>query len=330
MIPAGAGFSSPENREKRYQKYGISACIDYYCREFYRNNRPSTMTLSIENQDIKASFQTKGAELTHLTAFGADRMWSGDPAFWGKHSPVLFPIVGALRDNTYFYEGKSYSLGRHGFARDREFAVVSQTGTEVVFGLTSDEESKKVYPFDFDFRIRYTLSGNRLEVAYSVHNTGGEVMWFSVGGHPAFAVPVAEGTSYEDYYLEFSETEDFNRWPLAGDGLIGAATEPVALRTNRIPLTKELFYGDALVFKHLKSTSVTLKSDKTPRALTFDYAGFPYLGIWAAKNAPFVCIEPWCGIADSFDHNQQLTEKEGINRLEAGEVFSRVWSVALG
>lgn len=287
------------------------------------------MTLSIENQDIKASFQTKGAELIQLSAFGAERMWSGDPAFWGKHSPVLFPIVGALKDNTYFYEGTGYSLGRHGFARDREFAVVSHSATEVVFGLTSDDDSKNAYPFDFDFRIRYALSGNRLDVTYSVTNTGASVMWFSVGGHPAFAIPVAEGTSYEEYYLEFSETEDFDRWPLAGDGLIGRTTEPVARATNRIALTKELFYGDALVFKHLKSTSVTLKSDKTPRQLTFDYTGFPYLGIWAAKNAPFVCIEPWCGIADSIDHNQQLEEKEGMNRLEAGEEFERTWSVTL-
>nr|MCU0326406.1 aldose 1-epimerase family protein [Spirosomataceae bacterium] len=135
--------------------------------------------------------------------------------------------------------------------------------------------------------------------------------------------------SYEDYFLEFSANETLKRYPLTPEGLV--IDEPIAVpqSENRICLTKELFYEDALVFKNLKSDWVILRSDKGKHQLKFDFAGFPFLGIWAAKNADFVCIEPWCGIADAANHNQELTEKEGINRLESGEVFERMWKVSL-
>ena len=285
----------------------------------------------IENEIIKAAIHPKGAELVSLfhKANELEYMWSADPAFWGKTSPVLFPIIGSVKDDIFVYEGKKYTLPRHGFAREKMFEVEKQTNDSVTFLLKCDNASLVVYPFWFELRLHYSLKGNQLKVSYEVKNKDEKTMYFSIGGHPAFQVPLVEGTSYEDYYLEFDETEDLNRWPLSEEGLVKTAAESLLPDTNHLPLTKELFYQDALVFKHLKSSKVTLKSDKTEHQLAFSYEGFPFLGIWAAKGADFVCIEPWCGIADAVDHNQELTEKEGINALDAGDTFTRAWFVEI-
>ena len=286
---------------------------------------------TIENQQIKAVINAKGAELTQLfhKEHELNYLWKGDPAFWGKHSPVLFPIVGTLKNNTYFYNDQSYQLPRHGFARDKQFAVAEQTDDTITFLLRSDAETFTIFPFVFEFRIRYTLFENSLAVAYEVVNAGNEEMYFSVGAHPAFALPLTPGTTYTDYYLQFDQTETAPRWPISPDGLIEQTPMPLLKNTNRLNLSKDLFQKDALVLKGMTSTIVTLGSNKTPRGFRFDYPGFPFLGIWAAKNADFVCIEPWCGIADNVATNQHLPEKEGINKLEAGALFTRTWTVTL-
>ncbi len=285
----------------------------------------------IENNLLKAQINPLGAELNSLfhKEFQLEYMWSGDPAFWGKHSPVLFPIVGTLKENKYEYKGATYEMGRHGFARERSFEVEGKKADAVSFLLKSDENSKLIYPFEFEFRISYQLRKAQLNVTYEVTNTGKEEMLFSVGGHPAFVLPLSEDTSYEDYYLEFEKAETAGRWPISTDGLI--EKQPISLLENsqQLPLSKELFQKDALVVKGLQSTEVAIRSDKTDHGLWFDFADFPYLGIWAAKNADFICIEPWCGIADPVDSNQQLKDKEGINKLPSGELFSRTWVVEL-
>jgi galactose mutarotase-like enzyme len=286
---------------------------------------------TIENQELKASIQAQGAELWSLyhKEDQLEYMWSGDPAFWGKHSPLLFPIVGTLKGNMYMYRGKSYSLPRHGFARDREFSVESQRPDSITFLLRSDEQSRAVYPFDFELRVGYRLVSNKLAVTYQIRNPAAVPMYFSIGGHPAFRVPLVEGTVYTDYYIEFDGIEETPRWPISKDGLIECDPLPLLQDTAVLSLRKELFAKDALVLKHPISTGVTLRSGQTERALRMDFPGFPFLGIWAAPYADFVCIEPWCGIADSVDSNQQLTEKEGINELEGGGVFQRTWTASL-
>ena len=172
------------------------------------------------------------------------------------------------------------------------------------------------------------VQDNSLRVSYHVSNISSADMFFSVGGHPAFKVPLIGGTFYEDYYLEFNEEETTPRWPISKDGLIEKIPQPLLHQTNMLPLTKELFLKDAIVLKKPTSSVVTLRSDKTAHGFDFDFGDFPYLGIWAAKNADFVCIEPWCGIADSVDTNQQLIDKEGINKLSSGEIFERSWVAA--
>lgn len=285
---------------------------------------------SIENQHLKVLIHPKGAELQSI--FNKDLqleyLWNGDPAFWAKRSPVLFPVVGTLKNNTYFYNNTAYELGRHGFAREMEFEKESQQFDAIGFLLKSNGDTLKHFPFAFEFRITYQLEGYDLKTTYSVKNLSAGEMYFSVGGHPAFKLPLVEGTAYTDYYLEFNETETSPRWPISKDGLIEKQPQPLLQDTTVLPLSKELFFKDALVLKYPASSVVSLKSDKTAHGLDFDFSGFPFLGIWAAKNADFVCIEPWCGIADSVDTDQQLIHKEGIQQLAAGSVFERTWKAS--
>ena len=285
----------------------------------------------IENQQLRIGIHPKGAELQSIFHKGHQQeyMWNGDPAFWGKYSPLLFPIVGTLKENTYFYEGKAYSLPRHGFARDMELVAEHQQDDSITFLLTSSAATKANFPFDFELRVIYRLLPEGLSTTYLVKNPSASALYFSIGGHPAFKVPIAGGTEYTDYYLEFNQEEVAPRWPISKDGLIETTPLPLLDHTRVLPLTKELFARDALVLKHPASSSVTLRSSRTPRGLRMDFPGFSFLGLWAAPKADFVCIEPWCGIADATTTDQQLVNKEGINRLEPGEAFERSWTLTL-
>ena len=287
--------------------------------------------ICIENENLRVAIQPKGAELDSIVhkQNQIEYLWQGDAAFWGKKSPVLFPIVGTLKDNSFIYEGKKYNLPRHGFARDKTFIVEEHTTNKSVFLLKSDAESLKAYPFDFEFRLHYTLTDNSLSVTYDVKNTTNGDMYFSVGGHPAFRLPLVENTDYTDYFIELNRAETSGRYPLSNDGLLELTTNPFLENTDKISLKQSLFYADAVVLKHLTSNSMAIRSEKTPHGLRMTFEGFPYFGVWAAKNAPFVCLEPWCGIADSVNTTQELTEKEGINKLGQGERFEQIWTIEL-
>jgi galactose mutarotase-like enzyme len=282
----------------------------------------------LSNGKVRIVVAEKGAELQSVvrTDLQLEYLWSAEPV-WAKKSPVLFPIVGTVKNNTYTFDGHQYTLGRHGFARDRVFTVTEQTAGQLTFTLEQDEASLKVYPFHFRFQVIYRLQESGFSVHYLVENTGDNEMYFSVGAHPAFKVPLGAG-SYEDYYLAFNKEEHAGLWPLSADGLIETTPVPY-LDGNRLPLKKSLFYNDALVFKHLASDTISLQSDTAPHGLHLHFPGFPFMGIWAAKDADFVCIEPWCGIADSVNATGQLTEKEGIHQLPAKQRFEREWTATL-
>lgn len=287
------------------------------------------MDVFLENDFLNVGIREKGAELKSVKSkeTGLEYMWSGDPAFWGKTSPILFPIVGTLKNDTYLFKGKSYTLARHGFARDSMFQLAEQQKDHAIFSLVSTDTSRKNYPFDFELHVVYTLADDNLEVTYGVRNTGHEAMWFSIGGHPAFKVPIVEGSTYADHYLEFNEKENLARWPISAQGLIKEEPAPLLTNSAILKLNHDLFKEDALVFKNLKSKKVSIKSAAHHHGLEFTFEGFPYLGLWAAKNADFVCIEPWCGIADSVLHDQQLETKEGIMKISGGESWRRTWKV---
>ncbi len=286
---------------------------------------------TIEHRSLKILIHPKGAELQSIfrKEFGLEYLWGGDPAIWGKHSPLLFPIVGTLKQDRYIYRDKEYSLSRHGFARDSVFEVEQQQADSILFLLRSSPDTLSKFPFDFELRVLYQLLPQGLKTTYRVTNPAKDDLYFSIGGHPAFNLPLAPGTAYGDYYLEFDKKETLARWPISSDGLIEKDPVPLLHDSRRLPLSKDLFARDALVFKHPTSSAVALRSDKTEHGLRMEFDGFPYLGIWAAKNADFVCIEPWCGIADSVDADQQYIDKEGIQRLAPGGLFERAWILDL-
>lgn len=287
------------------------------------------MIFSLKNEYLAVDIAAKGAELQCLRSIDSDinYMWNGNSAFWGKFSPVLFPIVGALKDNSYYYEGVKYTLPRHGFARDLDFEGITINSTSVDFKLSYNAETLKVYPFKFELTIKYRLDGRGLTCAYQVVNLDEKEMLFAIGGHPAFAAPLNNEGDYTDYYLEFNNDRELSYHHIVAN-LVSDETSTVQLTDRKLPLKHDLFYDDALVFKKLKSNVIRLANTKNTKGLTFQFDGFPYFGIWAAKNANFVCLEPWCGIADGVDHNQQLAEKEGMEILQVGELWSRNWCVS--
>ena len=286
--------------------------------------------IRLRHEGIEASIHPLGAELCQLSsaATGLEYLWSGDPAWWGKFSPVLFPIVGTLRDNHYQYCGTTYTLPRHGFAREKVFRAEQISEAEALFTLEDDESTRVVYPFRFILQLRYLIANGRLTVTYSVFNPVDEPLYFSLGAHPAFRVPLREGLLYEDYRLTLSQPETIGRWPLA-DGLIRDGSVPFLNQDQTIPLTTETFARDAIVLKDLRSDQITLHSDRDPHGLRFGIEGWPHLGLWAAPGAPFVCIEPWQGHADTVSHDGEFTRKPGIVHLEPGGEWSKNWWVEL-
>ncbi len=284
--------------------------------------------IQLENEKLQLQIAEKGAEIQSVKSDGLEYIWAGDPAYWSKHSPVLFPIVGGLKDNTYTFQGKSYTLGRHGFARDTVFTILEKPkdGT-VLLGIGDTEETKKAYPFSFQFFVRYTIKESHLHIEYTVKNTDSQDLYFSVGAHPAFNVPLEKDLSFDDYVLHFNQNEYTDIYPLDNNGQTLMQSVPFLQDTKILPLKKELFYKDALVFKDLKSNEITLKSDKGTHGLTVSFSEFPYMGIWSAKDADFVCIEPWNGIADNVEASGDITKKEGILSLSPGKLFSAIWSI---
>ncbi len=287
--------------------------------------------ITLTNDILTVAITPKGAELHSIynKQTGLEYLWDGNPEFWPKQSPTLFPIVGGLKDGRYTYKGKEYEMGRHGFTRELVFDVTDQTDTTATFSIKATEYTLKQYPFDFKFSVKYTIENNKLSVSYIVENPSEETLYFSVGAHPAFNVPLVKGDAYNDYYLAFNVTENVGIHPLAADGLVELHTTPLLENTNKLPLTKALFYKDALVFKELKSTAISILNTTNSHGLTYSYTDFPYMGIWAAKNADFVCIEPWCGIADSVATTGQFDEKEGMNAIGKDEVFTRTWAIEM-
>ena len=284
--------------------------------------------IQISNDQLSVTISEKGAELQNIQLNGLEYLWQADAKYWGKHSPVLFPIIGELKDGKYIFDKKEYTLSRHGFARDKVFEAQQTSDASVIFALHSNEETLALYPFQFNFQVQYEVRNNELFCTYIVQNLNDSDMYFSVGGHPAFRVPLLENLEYTDYALRFDNDTILKRY-LLHNGLTVDDTESITLDNKELHLDPSLFYNDAIMLKHIGSKQIKMYTDKDKHGLTFKFDGFPYFGIWASKDAPFVCLEPWCGIADNIHHDYQLTNKEGINQLAAGETWRRTWSVAL-
>jgi len=285
--------------------------------------------ITISNASVKASFNLRGAELSSVQYNGKEYIWQADPAFWNRHSPILFPIVGSLVDNTYYVDGKPYHLPQHGFARNADFVLVEQTDTSVKFLLESNEETLKIYPYPFKLYIAYTLYERSLQVAFQVENTSEQHLLFGLGGHPGFNCPLDPNNEvFEDYVLDFHDGDaEKELYQLEGVYLAqGKYTLP--LDKGKLDLKYALFENDALIIDSKKPFKVTVKSRKSGSGFSMEYGAFKWLGIWTkGDGAGFLCLEPWNGIADQLGHNQDFADKLGINRLASGQTYQAQYSV---
>ena len=282
------------------------------------------MKTSIKNSILTAEINHFGAELCSLKDnHNKEYIWEGNTDIWGKHSPILFPIVGTLKNDTYHYNHVYFHLSRHGFARDMEFKLVEKQENCAVFSLHSSTESRKSYPFEFELQIIYTLNDISLTIEYKVINISGVTLPFSIGGHPAFALP----NQFENYSLEFEKQESLNYYLLANN-LISHETKSLELKDKKVSLNYELFKNDALILKTLESNSLTILENNKP-FLKVSFEDFPNLGIWTKINAPFLCIEPWFGYSDTTQSSGDLFKKEGIIVLEPEQTFKSQYQITI-
>lgn len=286
----------------------------------------------LENNNLIIEVKSAGAELNRIFSKNnnTEFLWHGDSKYWGRRSPVLFPIVGRLKDNETFIDGVSYNMNQHGFARDMEFELIDSTSDSLTYKVTDNEESKTRYPYSFELIIRYTLLDNSIKVEWFVKNTNDCDMYFSIGAHPAFNVPFNSNETIEDYYLDFKTTGEVNKYLLNGPFVC----DVVKVNTvENINLKPELFESDALIYDNVESIAICSK--KNSSKINVSFKDFPLVGIWSPyynetnSIAPFVCIEPWHGIADRIDSNKDYKSKFAINVLSPRETFSTSYNIEI-
>lgn len=289
------------------------------------------MEYSLKNQFLEVKIASLGAELISMRDLKTNEeyMWQKDPKFWAKSSPVLFPFVGALKDSKFIYDGKTYDFKlKHGFARDNEFEVSDKGENFIEFVFSSNEETIKYYPFNFKFFMRYILNEKTLKIEYRVVNIGNKDMYFSLGAHPAFSMPVGNGIELSDYYVEF-EKDEIGDAKEFKDGFIEDGKVKRIFEGKILKLDKDTFINDALIFENTNSKVAYLKNTKNDRTIGFDYDGFKYMAFWNVPGASYICFEPWNGIGDYNNCSGKLEEKVGIEKLEAGQSYNKAIKVTV-
>lgn len=290
------------------------------------------MIHTLDNGVIRITVADRGAELKSLTELGdgTEYIFDGNPTWWKYSSPILFPIVGKVRDGKYRAEGKEFSLPQHGFARTSDFWLVDAETDAITFALESNAATLAVYPYRFRLELSYKLIGREVKFVWRVINTDEREIYFSIGAHPAICCPIAYRENFTDCYLKFNRPEKSSRLVLTAEGLTHERIP--TLDGTELALNYDLFKGDALIFDDLKSDEISVCSRKSSKRLTVRAKGFPYWGIWTPDRggAPFVCIEPWHGHADYVDFDGELKDKEGIRALGVGETFETQISFIIG
>lgn len=275
----------------------------------------------ISNRTLTVEVLKKGAELYSLKTKTMEYIWQANPEFWSWQAPILFPIVGPLKDKTYRYKGVDYTLPQHGFARDHDFMVIKNDKTHLVLEQKATNETRKMYPFNYVLQVHYTLINKRLKIEYVVKNQSDDFMYFSIGAHPGFNCPFEKGQKRSDYQLVFDKKKSPMSKDKDGKFYIEKHTQ-VFDEPGVLELPDNRFDEGSLCFNPNPFSKTTFVYKPTgKRYLSIAYKHFPYLGIWSANNAPFVCIEPWHGIADNANHNKDFTKKEGIIKLEPNKTF---------
>ncbi len=287
------------------------------------------MSVTLQNERFSSRIEVRGAEIRSLREFatGIEYVWKADPDWWAGSAPILFPIVGGLKDGGYVYGGKEYAMPQHGIVRKKDWEVREASPRRAVFGTASDDETREAYPFDFDLRAVFSLIESGLDIRYEVGNTGSGTMYFSIGSHPAISLPFAGGTM-ENYYVHFSEEENLERYFFEG-GMHLSETAPAFDNCRQIYLTRDLFERGPLIFKSPRSTDVTLICSLSEKAVRIATPGVPYLALWSKARAPFVCVEPWHGVPDNIDTDRTFETKEGIMPLGAGETWATGYRIEI-
>lgn len=287
----------------------------------------------LKNSEISIAVESLGAELKSLKSLdtGTEYMWCGDARYWNRTSPILFPFVGSARDKKFRAKGKTYSMTQHGFARDMEFAPLSQTENEIWFGLHSDEGTLEKYPYEFFLKLGYRIQGKKVAVLWQVENPGKESLPFSIGGHPAFNCPIEKGAARKEYFLDFGQVDHVVSTKISENGLALNETDSYGLEDGRLPITDHLFDHDALVIEDRQTDTVSLcRPDRSSYVKVVMDA--PLFGVWSPVGdsiAPFVCIEPWHGRCDGEDFTGTLEERKWGNRTSPGEVWKASYSIEI-
>ncbi len=278
----------------------------------------------IENEYVKVGVKTAGAELTSFVSKenNFEYLWQGNPDVWYGQSPVLFPIIGRVLDDVYYLNGKEFTMPKHGLFRKREAELVEKTATSMTFMEKADDETRKIFPYEFRVYVKFEIDGKKLVCKYSVANDSSDVMYFSIGGHPGFNCEIGD-------YILFEKNETLDTVAIDTECLRTGKTIPVLNNNNRLVITKDIFNDDALIFNNMESSYLTLASDNNTRTVTFDFSDCSYLGIWAKPGAPYVCIEPWWGVNDSHERKADISQKDAIISLESGKTFECYWSAEI-
>lgn len=281
--------------------------------------------ITIKNSDMTVKIAELGAEIKSISCGGVEYMWSSDPKFWAMSAPIMFPMCGGLKGGRYELFGESYEMLKHGFAKISTFEVEKSTDSSVTMLLRDNEETRKMYPYSFSFRVSFSLSGKSLSVTYDAENLDTKTMYCTFGAHEAYACP--EGI--EDYEIVFPEKETLYAYGLNGD-ILTDYTKLMVDNSDRLVLKDKDFFLDALVFKDVKSKSATLVGKTSGRRVKVDFDGFDYLVLWHKYTAPYLCIEPWCGLSDVTGSSYDFREKEGMRALEPKEHFTRTHTITVG
>ena len=291
------------------------------------------MVQTIQSGNVIAKIKNLGGELTSFAKDGKEYLWQGDPAFWENQAPILFPVVGRMQNGVVSIKGKDYPMPKHGFVPETELEVLDKTEDSVTFSLTQNAVTKRHYPWDFRFSVQFTLNGSRLTWSFRVENTDQEPIFFGLGGHPAFRVPIEEGEKFEDYQLEFEKEEVLYSNHLREDIAIMAEEKDLILESgNVLPLRRSLFNNDAMIFEDIASKWVNLVHKDTKKGIHFAYQDFPVLAVWTKGepvDAPYLCLEPWFSMGFRDDDDGSLETKYGIRSLQPGEVFTAAFSAEI-
>lgn len=292
------------------------------------------MQFELSFQGLRAIADSHGGELVSFRdKQGVEYIWGGDPAYWSGRNPLLFPIVGSLKNGTVRFDGQEYKMSRHGFARDHEFEVVEQTAGRIVFELRENPSTLERYPYPFKLRVCHQLAEGGFSTTFRIENTGSNSMPFCIGAHTAFRCPLQEVECFEDYEIIFDQPEETSMRLLTQEGLLSPSLcEPFLTGQNRFALDYDLFARvDTVILENIKSESICLAHKENGHGVRMDFKGFPMLSFWTkgAEKAPFICLEPWHGCAAVEDEPGEFIDKPHCIILRPGEVKTLDYKVAV-